>query len=295
MIWLLASLAWTGPPANVDIDDPDPWEARARAALKGPSKTCWRLTGATAATIELHQPPRVFSRARSTTYTRTGTFVGILDKGIWTSFEVTLRENGQPSDEEPMVRPLLGTVAKGAVRNPNRQADPQASESDTDDRTSVSIGLDGDVDVESSSGQATRLLLDLVDGAWSDLPSTSFVQWNDAGAAAELVIEAPLQTDKPNDLVRTEVRFPGGQPVPNAVDTILPKRVSVGSGLLRARLLSAQLHLRGVPVDGEFLPSLETLSGIVGVLGVTVGYDQRIVYHQATPCDQMGPSAPPSP
>jgi len=278
-LWLTTT-ALAGAPAGVDLDDPTLWEARARRAVSGPSSTCYRLTGEVSITVRLYQPATAFSRATRISTTRGGPFEGVLDRGTWTRFVVDLKQGGEPAESDLLIGPFLGHVPAGVPRS---KADGPPSPQDTDD-PSVRVGISGEgVDVQSAGVAARSTLSDVISGAWSDAPSTLFAQWDEERRAVELVVSTPLE-DQPDVVTTTRVRFPGGQAVPIAITSTFPKRARVPAGPFTATLMSAQAHVRGQVVNGELLPTLESISGALGVLGFTVAYEQRITYLSAQRC-----------
>ena len=277
---LLAVLSVAGTPEGVDLDALTLWESRARRAVEGPKSACYTLTGNVVITARIYQPATMFGRATSISTVQKGPFVGRIDGGTWKLFEVDLKQDGEPVESDLLIGPFLGTVPAGVPRS---KADGPPGPKDTDD-PSVSIGVSGKgLDVQSAGVAARSTLSNVVSGTWSDAPSTLYARWNDDNRAVELVVETPLEDDT-SILTTTLVRFPGGQAVPVAIQTTFPRKARVGSGLLKATLMSAQAHVHGQIVDGELLPTLESVSGAVGVLGFTVAFEQRTTYLTAQRC-----------
>ena len=285
MIWLLTILAMAGPPKGFDPDDIELWEGRVKHAVTNDGGTCWQLQGEVQIEVRLFQPPTAFSDAGESVLIQTGSFDAVYDAGRWTRFLIDLKRDGVPQGADLVVGSVLGEADKGVVRTVKDEADAAAGKQDAlEGDVQVAVGSGG-MAVQTGGGQAASTLGKLVDGALTDSPTTSYVYWDKKGKEVVFVVEAAIEADKPNDLLITKVRFPRGAPVPTAIDTTLPKRVTVGDGMVRGRVLSMQLHLRGQDVDGQFLPSIETLSGALGAMGFTVGYEQKIVYREARPCE----------
>lgn len=285
MIWLIAMLA-AGAPKGFDPDDISLWEGRARTAVTNAGGTCWRLSGSVRVNVKLFQPATSFSAPGETVVVESGTFEAVYDKGEWTRFLVDLKRDGQPAGGDLLVGSVLGRAEKGVLRTVKDEADAAAGEVEESEDGQVEVSLSGgSLDVQTSGGQAASVLGKLVDGALTESPTTSYVMWDKPTKEVVFVLEAAIEPDKPNDLLITRVRFPRAAPLPTAIDATLPDKVTVGDGLVRARVLSLQLHVRGQDVDGQFLPSIETLSGAVGALGFTVGYEQTVVYREARACE----------
>ena len=281
------------------------WEARTRAAVSGPDTACWQLSGEAWAKLSLHQAPTLFGRADVSSVEQRATFSGRLHRGAWTDFEVRL--DHPTDDNDILLHPLVGrppaerTAATDTVADaPRDGSEPPAQ---PQEQGSLSIGMkDGDVDITAAGSTASATLVRLVSGAFSDQPTTSFVQWDDAAGSVRLTVQTPLDERHGSALVTTHALFPAGDPVPTAIDVTLPRRVRIGEGLVRGKLIHGQLHLRGVAVDGEMLPTLESVSGIVAAVGLTISYEQRMIYREARSCapetpapsrPQEGPHAPP--
>lgn len=282
LAWLLAAAALAGPPAGLDLDDPIPWEARARRAVGGPRGACYALSGTVQITIRFYQPATLYSSPSTVTGAYTGPFRGVLDDGTWRSFEVDLTgPDGKPAESTVLIGPILGHVPPGVVR---AKVDPPPRPEDTDD-PSISVGISSEgIDVQTAGVAARSTLEDVVTGTWSERPSTLYVQWSDARDALELYIVTPLQdvgTDEPS---KTVVRFPRGSTVPVAIDIALPDRIDEGTWPARLQLKAGQAHVRGQAVGGQMLPTLSSVSGRIGVVGYTVGYEQRITYSRARAC-----------
>jgi hypothetical protein len=58
----------------------------------------------------------------------------------------------------------------------------------------------------------------------------------------------------------------------------------VGDGMVSATVLNGQLHLVGQTTELGTLPSVESLSVVVGAFGFTLGVEQEIRYTRVRPC-----------
>jgi len=286
LVGLFVTTALAAPPEGVDVHAVGAWQDRAVALRRGPS-ACYRLEGTARSHIAVFRPPSLFSRGDQTDYVYEGTFSGRFEDGRWTDFtaEVEPTSEAARSDEEAEwsipVHPLVG---RGEVR----YRDPTPAEADgATARAEVHIGDDGDgggVDGSGSAREAVSLLDTLLDEIDTDV-TTTWSEWSDEHDAVELNERFPLgDSGKEVELV---TRFPGGAPVPSALDVTFPKRhrVRVEGVPIRITLLRPQLHVRTQPVGGEPMPVYESLSLAVGAFGFTVGFEQRLTYARATPCE----------
>jgi hypothetical protein len=257
MLWLLG-LALAG---DVDVDDLDHWQRDTDAMLKGPAG-CWDFTGGGQVVIALYTPAGMWSRAEEHRSTTTGTFTGTLDDGVWrdVKFATTTQEGMLETDFEPSF--LFG------VRE-EKEASATA--------TSPSSGA-------ADAANFIDRLLDSIDPA----TTTSYAQWTEDHSIVEFVQHVPLDDSRRPKELTIRTQFPEGGRA-TAIDALFPRRFQLGDIAdedipVRVTLMDGQAHLRSQAFGDLVLPGAETLSMVVGILGFTVGYEQRVVYNSAQKC-----------
>lgn len=278
MWWFLlpAALAQStdGLPAGLtpaDLEDPLPWEQRARALLDGPD-ACIQVQGRVEATAALFTPGGWLGPGERHDLRAAGTFQGTLDHGTWTTLDTTW-EPGTLEDELKLDRPhpIVG-------RLPPR---PEDEEDAAGGSVSISAGGQGTDVAVASGGEEALGLLDQLVADIDPAVTTAYVSWEADRGVVLLRQFVPLQ-GRQGDL-EVLVSFPGGGP-PTGLDAVFPPRIHVSEGLLRATILDAQLHLRGKVTPLGVLPGEEGVSLVLGFMGFTVGWEQRISYERARPC-----------
>ncbi|MFT5683746.1 MAG: hypothetical protein ACI8RZ_004678, partial [Myxococcota bacterium] len=291
---LIIAAAAAAPPPNLDLDDVDPWEDAAFALTHGPAGKCWDFTGAISAELALYQPASVFSSGGSERLAGIGTFSGRLEDGVWTSFSYALANASGDLTMELPIMPLVGEIEPSIVTN--RSIPPEDASEDGATGTGVQVGKTSDTPDESSTrsvsislgdgdpGESVSMLRDSIDAWFDGAITTSFVRWDDERHGAQLVIEVPTGDSWKSPSLMATAFFPGGGKVATELDSVLPKRLTIGEWPLRAKIMDGQLHLRGQVVDGVLLPAQESWSALFGVAGFTAGYEQRLVYRTATEC-----------
>ena len=268
----LIAAAIAAPPPHLDLEDVDAWEASAFALSRGPVGTCWELTGAVAAEVAMYQAASVFSSGGHESLAGRGTFSGRLEDGVWTSF--SYRMAGEDGGLGLPVIPLTGSIDPTIIENENDDDDDDDDRSRTAD---ASIEVDDPIDTVS-------LLRDSIHQWFSSSITTSFMRWNDPRSGAELVIEVPTSDQRNAPVLTATAFFPGGGQVATELDSVLPQRLVLGSWPLRIKIMDGQLHLRGQVIDGLLLPSQESWSALLGFAGITVGYEQRLIYSTISEC-----------
>jgi hypothetical protein len=291
MLPLIAAAA-AAPPPSLDLDDVDAWEDAA-FALTRPAGRCWDFTGALAAELALYQPTSVFSRGGSESVTGQGTFSGRLEDGVWTSFSYALTSASGDLTMDLPIMPLVGEIDPAIVVNLLAEPDESVEKPEG---TGISIGQKSGtaeepgsrtVSISMGGGDAEEtvsLLRDSIHTWFDSAVTTSFMRWDDARHGAQLVIEVPTADTWTAPTLTATAFFPGGGKVATELDSILPRRLTIGEWPLRAKIMDGQLHLRGQVVDGLLLPTQESWSAMLGVVGFTGGYEQRMVYLSATEC-----------
>jgi hypothetical protein len=290
---MLAALA--APPEGVDPMDLDRWEAGAAALLDGPQR-CWDLDGTLRLTIAIYTPPSMFTRAEEHEYVLSGTFDGRISQGRWESFRYRAKAEQdavvQPGFEMP-VFPLVGEIDQAVVRSIDDEGNehPVVGEDLEEGSTEVSVGTGG-ASVTQGPSDAMNLL-DKVLEEIDPVATTSIAEWRDDPAGITLIQDAPL-TDRPrSDTLTLTTFFPDGDDHATRLDVEFPKRQKVGDGLVKLTIIDPQFHLRGQEVAGDVLPALESTSAVFGLLGFTVGYEQKLSYTAAEPCVSESSELPP--
>ncbi|MCO4747492.1 MAG: hypothetical protein KC912_22010 [Proteobacteria bacterium] len=257
MLWLLGlALA-----ADVDIDDLDHWQQDTDAMLKGPPG-CWEFTGGGQVVIALYTPAGMWSRAEEHRSTTTGTFTGVLEDGVWrdVAFVTTEQEGMVETDFEPSF--LFG------VRDKKKAS------------TSAPSPSSGAADAANFIDR----LLDSIDPA----TTMSYAQWTTDKSMVEFVQHVPLDDSRRPKEVTLRTQFPEGERA-TAIDALFPRRLNLADLSdeklpIRVTLMDGQAHLRSQAFDDIVLPGAETMSMVVGLLGYTIGYEQRVVYKTAQKC-----------
>lgn len=267
------------PPAHLSpqlLDDAAHWEQRARQLIDGPA-ACVQLGGSARYVVAMYSPGGWLGPGERTDMVIDATFEGTLDHGTWTALSVNwAASDARDQLELDRIHPIVGRIPKELVEQTSTQADG-----------SVSISLDGsgtDVALAGSGDEALGLLDDIINDI-DPAVTTSYSRWVPERRAVELVQLVPL--DGRQGEVEVRVDFPeGGDPL--SLDAVFPKRVRMSEGLVRVTILDAQLHLRGTQSSLGLLPAEEGASLVLGVLGFTVGIDQRIRYERARGCPVQG-------
>jgi hypothetical protein len=266
MLW--STLVFAAPPEGVDPQDLDRWEQGSAVALQGPPG-CWELSGRVELLMAAYTPATLWTRAERSDHRFRGSFHGKLDQGTWTQLDYDLVNLEKPEEPAKMEVPLFPSIGKIAPNTPRR----------------TNLPPEGDEGLEISGGEGEEAIhlfteiLDEIDPA----TATSYGEWDDKTRAVKLIQDVPI-SDKPTaDTVSVVTTFPEGGPA-TAVDVTFPTRIRMGEGLIKATLFDSQLHLRSQKVGEVVLPALESLSFGLGALGFTVGYEQKLVYEKATPC-----------
>lgn len=276
MIALLLALTALG--NEVDVEDLGHWQRQTDVMLQGP-EGCWAFTGGGVVKLALYTPASAFSRAGEKEYSATGTFSGILREGIWTELKFEdSRRNTSAEDTE-------GTTVE--VRN---------GRFDMEFEPSLMFGKrpkrDGgeDATAATSAAEAANFvdrLLERIDPSIT----TSYAQWDADHTVVEFVQSVPFSEKARSKEVVLRTLFPEGG-AGTAVDAIFPRRINLtelaeedgDKPPFKIVLMDAQAHLRSTTVNDVVLPGAETMSAIVGALGFTIGWEQRVVYKSAREC-----------
>ncbi len=71
------------------------------------------------------------------------------------------------------------------------------------------------------------------------------------------------------------------------MDVIFPKSFRAGVAPVRFRVEDAQVHLRADAEGAGVRPTIESVSLLLVVMGVTVGFEQTIRYTRFRSCSQV--------
>lgn len=275
--WFTA-LALAAAPEGVDLEDLDGWEARSRALLDGPSG-CWELSGRATVKFAAYTPGGVLSRAGQHDLLREGTFHGRIEDGVWRSFGYSLETKEGKLDLDVPIYPMEGRIDAAVIQDES----PKAEEA----RGGVSIATEGGGNGTDAGNLLDDVLEDLDFGA-----ALSWVEWRDDLGGLVLIEEVPLEDGRDPPMVRKTTTFPQGKPYGTVVDVLFPPKLKIDEeGTPNVHVMDGQLHLRGVVVGDVVLPGVSGMSVVVGVLGFTGGYEQRMLYQEARRC--VTPEAPP--
>ena len=282
MWFLLLPLALAAPPADVDVEDVEHWGTRGDALLTGPPG-CWELEGEAQVRVALFTSGGFLGKPERAETTMTGPWSGRLEDGLWTRLDHHLQTtdtSGKLAIGELPLHPMVGRVTLEGDG-------PIPADADVDDdgeHGSVSVGMNGDGLMVGA--QAWSRAANLVDEIITAVdPETVLIHtaWSDDLQAVEVVRTMPLGRRASAGEVTMRSTHPvnGG---PERLVMSFPDRIRMGEGLVKVTLMSTQLHLVSVPSAHGPLPARESVSTILGVLGFTLGYEQDLAYHQATPC-----------
>jgi hypothetical protein len=142
----------------------------------------------------------------------------------------------------------------------------------------VSVGSSGDVAIASSGPQAVNMLDEIL-GEVDPAVTTAYVEPD--GDEWALVEHAEIQGQEDDLDMRWHIDKSG---LPTSLDVAFPKRMRMGDGLVTVKVLNGQLHLAGTTNELGTVPTIESLSVVVGALGFTIGVEQEIRYTRVRPC-----------
>ena len=264
-MWWALWMAGQAAPAPEVIDDIPRWEREARALLDGPD-ACVRVQGKVTLHVSLFTAGGWLSAGQRRDLVASGTFDGQLDHGTWTRLETTWEPSEGPDRLTPgRFHPIVGRLL------PIPEGEPAPA-------TKIELGSMSFV-LGEGRDEAPGLLDQLLNEIDAET-TASYTRWDDARGALDLFQEVPL--DSGGRLV-VQTAFPDAGP-PTAMDATFPPKVKVGGSMLKVALMDGQLHLRGRMTSLGALPGEEGLSVVVGALGFTAGYEQRVSYVRAAAC-----------
>lgn len=271
MLLLLTTLALGGAPAGIDMDDPAPWEARAKALLHGPPG-CYEVVGR--ASWDWRVSGMVEDRGDAV-------FVGVLDDGEWKDIQVFPlgRVQGKPGDDGLKTYsdglafvPLVGRKGSWEMTLGNEGVDTR--------QTEPAASTDG-------TGNVVRDMLDELSGD----TEVSWLEWDEP--TNTLLLHQSMAVgdgrNPPEAVVTT--RFPGGNTVPTALDVTFPPAFRLGK-LARLRVQDARIQIRGQVVDGVSLPRAEAFTMKASFMGFSGTGAQTLDVRHVTRC-RTAPAPPP--
>ena len=265
-MWLWMAVALAAAPEGVDLDDVFGWEDRAHKMLTGPMG-CWDVAGDVKMAVALFQPPTMFSTGGRKDINSAGTFSGQLVEGVWRDLKVSLDESEDEDQQE--VNKMAIDVGVHPLFGLNSEL-PDGAGSVT----------------EITPANLVRELVERELGA----TATSGARWDGERSGVVLEQKVPI-SDAPRSPESDIVTFFPDAGSATQMDVVFPKQFKIGDGWVKFRTSNGQLHLRAREVDGQSIPSVESMSGIFGVLGYTLGFEQRLVYTSFKRC----PSQPVEP
>ena len=262
MLTLLIALAALAiePPAGVDAQDPDRWDALADQVLTGP-QGCWDVVGRARWQHDLG--PWGSTRGEAI-------FVGRLRDGVWGAIEVFPQaglERGKRGNEQialsdsPRFTPLVGQVRGLAVRL------------DGDKRLAITRSGDPRVDPVNTAADVIGKLKAPTYTTWS--------RWDAEAGAVELA--RSYEVGRKGAELRQSVRFPGGGDAPDRMDLRLMGPY-VHKGIVPARVPHLEATVLVRPSPQGPLPVAERLRFALSLLVVRIEGAQTIEYKHLAPC-----------
>ena len=149
---------------------------------------------------------------------------------------------------------------------------------------SISTGEDGlKIDV-SDGGEAAMGVLDETLEAIDPDVTTAYVVWDAPTRQVRLHQLVALGDREDLEIV---VRFPENGP-PTQLDAVFPSVLKRKEDGFTFTARDAQFHLRSKVTELGVVPGSEGVSLVMGALGFTVGFDQRVTYDRVRACPAGG-------
>lgn len=267
ILWNLVA-AFALPPEGVDPDAVERYERLADGALNGPAG-CWEFEGTVRESQSWRGKAGFWSRADETVLVDTGTWTGRLDDGVWVRFDgFDDSEERRSSGLHVGYIPMLGRVdPKVATRNGEPVSEGRKDENGNVKKTDPINPL--------------RKVISSLDASTAVSQST----WREGLSAIQLDQDIPLTDDRDPQVLHLTTLFPQGGDLPSRISATFPREIVRGSWPLKLRLYDTQLHVVQRQVRDKMLPQSETVSTVASAVGFTIGYEQRIDYRKARPCD----------
>jgi hypothetical protein len=269
MSWWWVWSAFAAAPAGVDLDDIDGWTSAAELYRKGPAG-CWEFEGSLHLMLKLDGGASALGLGEVTGGEVRGTVSGTLVNHEWTRFHYTLDQDYQPW---MIIRPMWGSVAKGAIVAVDAEGKPLKPPEEQDGKRprSFSFGGGGEGD-----GQSIRT------------STVEYVDW-DEEVGEVVFVQDVLMEGMGRGEAKAVHHFPGGQRLVTSVDITLPSTASFGRWPLQGTVQRASAHLRSHPVGGVAIPLAQRFSIIAGFFGQTVAADSQLSFSRARRCVVEGP------
>lgn len=286
LLFLLLIGAHARPPQDL-LDDDAHWRAGLNRLRAGPPG-CWLFSGDGAVTLTLETGPRDGAPPETIVLRNPVRFVGKLNSGTWTRIDAWPVDDAGAETAEGLST-VLPTVA--------RLSDADRSLDDSP--------LDGLADKIKESGSIipvytalSEAFLKVIAGQFQDYmdlaegeTEIAFAQWDEEGAAVlyERQLGVTFHKTKTIDF---KARFHGEHTAPDRASILWPKKFNVGTWPAIAYIRGAQSHMSAAMVDGELLPTGESLSLRFRAMGTLFGFEQTLRFSQAARCPTDAPSAP---
>ena len=254
-MWMLWTALAVDPPAELDLDNVDPYMDNSDKLLEGPTG-CWELVGSVSWSWE-------FGRFGSTK--GDAVMVGRFEDGKWTSIR------GLPKGEQ--IR--RGKEIAKTVYNADNRFVPLIGK--------IEYSAEEIAEVEAgapSESQTVNLLEEMVEELTTEV-SSSYLKWDDGPGQLVLVTEHDLEKSKGE--AQTLVRFAADSTLPIQLDIVGPESFPVRR-IPPIRLDNVRVRLRGTPHGQTVVPTYETFSFEARVLGIRGHGKQTIDYVQASRC-----------
>jgi len=302
MTWLALLLLQTSSAASAPepfdlnrLDDTAMWSERARRLQYGPSQ-CIEVQGRVRFQLSMYTPGGLLSSGREQKVIGQGRFQGRLEEGVWTTLETTWDPETKSGDiglELDRFLPIVGSLPERA--GPNRT--PEAHKADLrerfsedeimmaeffeDDQSAIAVTKkDGKfrVHFEGSGMPAVNIIEETV-AKLSPPGVAQYVTWDEPTRSVILEEAVPVGD---RDVMTITVAFPEGGS-PTRLDATMPKRFTVEDDI-NLVLRDVQFHIRGRETPLGVVPGSEGMSMSAGLLGFTLGLDQRAVYDRVRAC-----------
>ena len=150
----------------------------------------------------------------------------------------------------------------------------------------------------SNAVARTANIIDRLLGRIDPAVTTSYAQWNADETAVEFIQAVPVNDRPRSKEVTLRTSIPAGE-LATALDVRFPRRIDLrdladedDGPPFRVWFLDGQAHLRAQRFGDVVVPGAETVSAVIGALGFTFGFEQRIVYTRASRCVSETPADP---
>jgi len=255
---LLMSLAYSGPPENVDLGLIDKWNDGAEAMLDG-TAGCWELVGHARWNWQAGRVGEMRGEA---------VFAGRLEAGVWRDFyihplgEVSWRGSRQEQLKYTDVRhfaPLVGKLP------PDESDDRSRRRRDASD--------------EEVPRNVLRSTLEEI----GSMVSTSWASWDEERQGVVYHTTTPLGDGGRGPEVSIQAFFPDGGNWATEQNVVFPKEFRLKRAFAPV-VRDARVELRAAVHGNRVFPVAESLSFGIRVLGFRLTGAQSITYTHASRC-----------